>query len=164
MKSSFYLIAALTLAGCMHGTEPARTPAQQQGETRMFTQADFAQLRFLEGRWSGRAPDGSTFYEAYDFPADGQMRSRRFTNERFEEASDGSSIALADGVITSTWGEFTWRATEVSDGFVAFDPVNAPSRFSWRRVGDGRVDVVQNWTDAEGSPQTYTVPLTRIGG
>ena len=50
-------------------------------DTPMFTQHNFAYLRFLEGRWQGHAPDGSYFYERYDFPAEGGLRSRRFPDD-----------------------------------------------------------------------------------
>ena len=130
----------------------------------MFTQSDFAQMRFLEGRWKGIGPDGAPFYEEYDFPAPATLRSRRFPDAQFAAASDGSTVTLEAGTVMARWGEFTWMATEVADGVACFAPVNAPSSFCWRRTGPASVEVVQRWQDEHGKDQAYTVPLVRLAG
>lgn len=133
------------------------------GENGMFTQADFEQLRFLEGRWQGRAPDGSHFFEEYDFPDSATMRSRRFADATFAASTDGSTVTLEGGQIVSRWGEFSWTADSVQPGLVSFRPINAPSSFSWRRLDDDSVEVAQRWRDGDGVEQSYTVPLEKIG-
>ncbi len=147
-------ILAATLAIAMLSGAP-----EEKG---IFTETDFAQLRFLEGRWQGRAPDGSSFYEEYDFPDQVTMRSRRFPDATFRTSTDGSTASLEGGKIVSRWGEFSWTADSVQPGFVSFRPINAPSAFSWRRVDDDSVEVAQRWRDANGIDQSYTVPLERI--
>ena len=126
-----------------------------------YNQSDMTKLNFLVGRWSGQGPDGKTFYEEYDFSEPTVFRSRRFPDSRFLEATDGSTVELRGNQIISTWGEFTWEATTVTNGFVEFRPVNAPSSFSWRETGPETVEVVQNWTDENGEAQHYTIALTR---
>lgn len=128
----------------------------------MFTSTDLAQLKFLEGRWKGIGPDGKPFYEAYDFPDPATFRSRRFPDARFSAPSDGSTVTLQDGQLVSRWGEYTWRAVEVTQHQACFEPMNAPSAFCWRRSGDATVEVVQRWTDQSGTAQTYTVRLERL--
>ncbi|RYG88928.1 MAG: hypothetical protein EON59_02920 [Alphaproteobacteria bacterium] len=119
-------------------------------------------LGFLEGRWSGTAPDGSIFYEAYDRPDAFTLRSRRYKDARFAEETDGSVVSLKNGQITSTWGKYVWRATGVSDGFASFEPVNAPSAFAWRRIDADTVEVTQKWTDEKGLVQSYALELRRV--
>ena len=128
----------------------------------MFTESTMDYLGFLEGRWSGTAPDGSVFYEEYDLPDALTMRSRRFEDQSFTTVSDGSIVAFKDGQITSTWGEYVWCASEVIEGRAAFEPINAPSSFAWQRVDADNVEVTQKWTDENGAPQTYSLTLNRI--
>jgi hypothetical protein len=71
-------------------------------EKKMLTVSDFAHLRFLEGRWIGKAPDGSDFYEEYSFPNEREMRSSRYPNASFNASNDGSVVAWQDGQVTST--------------------------------------------------------------
>ena len=90
------------------------------------------------------------------------VRSQRYKDASFADAIDGSAVALKDGKLISTWGEFTWEATSVAEGHVSFAPLNAPSSFSWRRVDANTVEVTQNWTDEKGAAQSYALELNRI--
>lgn len=131
-------------------------------EKRMLTVQDLDKLEFLIGRWSGKSPDGSVFYEAYSRPEPTLMRSQRYNDASFSTAVDGSTVALSDGKLISTWGEFSWAAMSVGDGEVSFSPVNAPSSFSWRKIDADKVKVTQNWTDEKGVAQSYELELTRF--
>jgi hypothetical protein len=128
----------------------------------MFTDADFAHLRFLEGRWVGKGPDGSDFYEEYSFPNGTEMRSNRYPDATFTTSTDGSVVALHDGQVMSTWKEFTWKASALVPGNACFAPVNAPSSFCWERVSNSEVHVTQRWSDEKGAPHEYVVPLRRL--
>ena len=154
------LLAVLVAIG-----STAATPGDWQTAARnesMFTAASMNHLSFLEGRWSGTAPDGSIFYDAYDRPNPLTLRSRRYKDASFREVTDGSTVALKDGRITSTWGKYVWRATRIAEGLATFEPVNAPSAFSWQRIDADTVEVVQRWTDEKGAAQSYTVRLRRV--
>lgn len=128
----------------------------------MFTSADFAHLKFLEGRWKGTGPDGTAFYEAYDFVDVTTFRSRRYPDMRFTTPGDGSTVTLEAGEIISRWGEYSWRATSVTANEACFEPMNAPSSFCWRRTSDIAAEAVQQWTDGTGKEQRYAIPLERI--
>lgn len=128
----------------------------------MFTESTMDHFKFLVGRWSGTAPDGSAFYEEYDRTDASTLRSRRFEDQSFTAVSDGSIVAFKDGQITSTWGEYVWCASEIVEGRAAFDPINAPSSFVWQRVDTDSVEVTQKWTDENGALQTYSLTLNRI--
>ena len=127
----------------------------------MFSIEDFAQLQFLVGRWRGESADGKPFFEEYDHPEAKVFQSHRYADESFAERNDGSTIAYADGEVTSTWGDFTWRASIIGADGAVFEPVNAPSRFEWRRVDESTLEAHQRWT-AEGKEQQHTIRLARV--
>lgn len=128
----------------------------------MFDESSFSQLRFLEGRWKGIGPDGKEFFEEYVLAEPMLLRSIRHADAAFDQATDGSTIALKDGVITSTWGQFTWKATSLGPAKACFEPVNAPSSFCWERVAPDRLTVTQRWTDADGKEQSFVLTLDRV--
>ena len=152
MRSLIHLTCAALLAGC------ATSPENHH----MFSVADFAHLRFLEGRWEGIGPDGTRFYEQYSFPRTEEMRSTRFADATFAQPQDGSLVALDGGRVVSTWQTFTWEASELAPGKACFTPLNAPSAFCWERVSDAEARVTQRWTDEHGRPQQYVVQLRRL--
>lgn len=128
----------------------------------MFTSADLAHMKFLEGRWKGTGPDGKPFYEAYDFPDPTTFRSRRYSDAQFSASSDSSTVTLQNGEIISRWGEYTWKAVEITPRAACFEPMRAPSSFCWRRTGDATAEVIQRWKDQAGKDHSYTVPLERL--
>lgn len=131
------------------------------GKDMKFTPADFAHLRFLEGRWEGTGPDGNPFHERYVFPSDTEMHAIRYRDSSFTEAGDGSTVRLEAGAVTSRWQQFTWKAVDLAPGKACFEPVEAPSAFCWERISEDEVRVTQRWSDDRGNPQQYSVPLRR---
>ena len=131
-------------------------------QSRMFTQSDFNQLKFLEGRWQGSDPKGNVFYEQYDFPDGVTLRSLRFPTREFATSTDTSTVTLKDGEIISRWGDFSWRASEITRDKACFEPVNAPSAFCWTLSSPTALEVSQRWKDASGKEQTMTMALKRL--
>lgn len=148
------LLSLLVLCAC---TTPP--PAGQRG----YTEKDLAQLKFLEGRWQGRALDGSAFFEEYDFTGPRLFRSRRYSDASFAKVTSTSTVALKDnGELVSTWGTFTWKAVSLSAGNACFEPLKAPSAFCWQRVDASHVNVTQRWTDNAGKAAAHVLPLTLL--
>ena len=127
----------------------------------MFSFDDFAQLKFLEGRWRGVSADGKEFYEEYERPEPGVFHSRRYPDASFDQHTEGSTIRFEDGEVVSQWGEFTWRASEIGADSARFAPVSAPSEFDWHRVDADTLEAIQRW-EAGGKAQQYTMRLTRV--
>lgn len=150
MFSALVLASVLMSAGAV--PEPSARP---------FTLTEFAQLKFLTGRWKGTGPDGKDFYEEYDFPAAHTLRSRRYPDASFSTSTDSSTVSFDNGEVISRWGEFSWKATQISAEDACFAPVNAPSSFCWQRAG-AAVEVTQRWIGDDGKEQSYTLKLTRI--
>lgn len=128
----------------------------------MFNESTFAQIKFLEGRWVGVGPDGKEFYEEYVLVEPTLFRSIRHADASFTKATDGSTVALKDGVITSTWGEFSWKAVLLTASKACFEPINAPSSFCWERVASDTVTVTQRWTGSDGKEQSFRLTLNRV--
>jgi len=127
----------------------------------MFSIDDFGKLQFLTGRWKGRSADGKEFYEEYARPTPTVLRSHRHTSADFADPADGSIITLENSEIVSTWGEFTWRATEVGADYANFEPVEAPGAFFWHRIDDDTLEARQP-RSADGGQQEFTIRLTRV--
>lgn len=127
----------------------------------MFSVDDFAQLKFLEGRWRGVTADGKEFYEEYLHPEPTVFRSRRYPDAGFDQHTDGSTIRLTEGEVVSEWGAFTWRASSIGPDSACFAPVSAPSEFDWHRIDADTLEATQRWS-AEGKPQQYTIRLKRV--
>lgn len=128
----------------------------------MFNESTFAQIKFLEGRWVGVGPDGKEFYEEYVLVEPTLFRSIRHADASFTKATDGSTVALKDGVITSMWGEFSWKAVLLTASKACFEPINAPSSFCWERVASDTVTVTQRWTGSDGKEQSFRLTLNRV--
>ncbi|UXH76747.1 hypothetical protein [Roseateles amylovorans] len=128
----------------------------------MFNESSFSQIKFLEGRWKGVGPDGKDFFEEYVLAEPTVFRSIRHADATFSKATDGSTVALKDGVITSTWGQFTWKATSLSDSKACFEPVAAPSSFCWERVAPDTITVTQRWVGSDGKEQSFVLTLNRV--
>lgn len=141
-------------------------PAQAQ-ENRAarapFSHADFMQLAFLEGRWSGTGPDGKAFFEHYDFSDAMTFRARRYPDAAFSTATDSGAVTFKEGDVVSRWGPYRWRASELAAGRACFAPLDAPSHFCWQKAAPDRVEVVRRWTDAAGKAQSMTMTLRRVG-
>lgn len=147
------------LAALMAGLSACSTVPLDQT---MFDEAKFAQLKFLEGRYKGVGPDGKPFFEQYLLAGKRLLESSRYSDASFTVRTDGSSVALTDGSIISTWGQFTWKACSLSATKICFEPVNAPSSFCWEQVDNTTVSMTQRWADADGKAQSYSLLLKRL--
>ena len=114
---------------------------------------------FPEGRWEGSDGKGNAFYEQYDFP---DALTLRFPTREFGKRTDASTVTLKDGEIVSRWGDFSWRASEITRDKACFKPVNAPSLFCWQLASATALQVTQRWKDASGKEQTMTMALKRL--
>lgn len=151
---------AATVAACSGGGAPPGTVTPRDGA--QVSEAEFASLRWLEGRWSSGRSSNRQF-ERYDFVSDTLIRIRTYPNASFRGPVDSSFVVLRDDRVFAVWRSAEWVATELTPVSVSFMPLEgAPNAFSWHRTGDGRREVRSTWQDAEGRTQRRVLRLRRV--
>jgi hypothetical protein len=150
-------LAAALLTACWRGL--ADRPAVGR-----FTAAQFASLRWLEGTWRGRLPDGGAFYERYRFVDDSTIAMRAFSDSTLAATSDSARITLRDGTVANEGGAARWAATRLDATGVAFTPVEgATNSFTWTLERADRWAATLTWRDHAGQAHVVTYPMERIG-
>lgn len=151
------ILAACLLTACWRGA--ADRPAVGR-----FTAADFARLRWIEGTWRGRLPDGRAFYERYRFVDDSTIAMQAFADSTLTSTSDSARIALRDGMIADEGGAARWAATRLDSTGAAFTPIEgATNAFTWIRDRGDRWSTALTWTDKHGEAHSVTYPMERVG-
>lgn len=157
------LLVSFALLASACASPPARETAAAPSPTPgRFSVADLAHFSFLEGRWTGIDPNGQPIYEQGYFPNKFRLRMESF-DSTFTALRDRVQVYVSSGHIISHHYGDVWRATEVRDGFAAFEPVNAPDAFHWKRIDANTVELLRRTTGEDGKPQSYTIMLKRVG-
>ena len=141
---------------------PLLTACASAPTSATFSNDDFLQLRFLEGRWQGTAPSGGLFYEEYRFPSADVMRVGRFDDASFAAELDHSLVILDDGHVYSLWNEYKWEAIELSASGACFIPLNTISTYCWKRISADEVHVTQSYPATKDDPGHYKIPMRRL--
>jgi len=129
-----------------------------------FTAPQFASLRWIEGTWRGRLPDGGAFYERYRFADDSTIVMRAFADSTLTSTSDSGRIVLRDGTVADEGGAARWGATRLDSSGVSFAPIEgATNAFTWARDRADRWTATLTWTDKDGEARAVTYPMERIG-
>jgi hypothetical protein len=129
----FALGVLLGVAGCSSNTPRVDTTAAATAPA--FTAQNLRMLGWLEGKWRGTLPDGKPFFEGYRVLNDSTIAKYDYPDALATTPSDSGLITLRAGRITSGSGAMIWGVTQLSDGFVRFDPVQgARNSFVWRRT------------------------------
>jgi hypothetical protein len=151
------ILGAALLTACWRG-------AADQPAVGRFTAAQFASLRWLEGTWRGRLPDGGAFYERYRFVDDSTIAMQAFADSTLGGSTDSARIALRDGTVADEGGVARWAAIRLDSGRVAFTPIEgATNAFTWTRDRTDRWIATLTWTDKDGQAHVVTYPMERIG-
>jgi len=129
-----------------------------------YSVQDFAQLRWLEGSWRGRLPDGGYFYERYGLVDDSTIVMHGFADSTLARATDSARITLRDGTIADEGGSSRWVATRLDSNVVDFTSAKEASNgFAWARESPDRWTATLRSTDAQRRPQTTVYRMERIG-
>jgi len=151
------ILAALLLTACVR--DRPDPPAVGR-----FTPAQFASLRWIEGTWRGRLPDGGAFYERYRFVDDSTIVMQAFADSTLSATSDSARIVLRDGTVADEGGAARWAATRLDSSGVAFAPIEgATNSFTWTRDRADRWTATLTWADKDGQARAVTYPMERIG-
>jgi hypothetical protein len=129
-----------------------------------FTAADFARLRWLEGRWRGFMPDGKTFYESYTIDNDSTIVKQSYADTTFTNPTDRSVIQLRGTTVSDEGGNSRYVATRIDSMGVDFAPERgANNHFSFAREDATKWNATLRWTDAQGQARSVVYALHRFG-
>ena len=162
-------LAALASLACRPGrdaiVEDAGTSSRATGTVAgKYTAANFAHLRWIEGRWRGFMPDGKTFYEQYRFVDDSTIAMHSFPDSTFTKASDSSRVLLRDSTVANEGLTARWVATRLDTTGVDFAPHHgAQNHFTWARETPTQWNATLRWSDKEGRPRSVVYALHRFG-
>jgi hypothetical protein len=141
----------------------AERPAAVQPAAGRYSLQDFRRLRWLEGSWRGKLPDGGHFYERYRVLNDSTIVMRGFADSTFASATDSARITLRGGTVADEGGA-RWVATRLDSSAVDFaSERDASNNFTWVRESPDRWTATLRSTDRQGHAQTTVYPMERIG-
>lgn len=111
----------------------ARAQSSQRGQPKTpFSAADFAKLHWLEGTWSGTAPDESPIYARFHFASDSTLEIAYYRDESFAQPGGTGRVYLTVGRIFHTFGPGRWGASNVDSSGVFFVPqLSTHSSLAW---------------------------------
>ncbi len=139
---------------------PGRPEAQVTSAT-TITRAQFAALRWLEGRWLGSGGNYPRFFEEYVFVNDTTIEQREFgMDSTFTSAPNAARIVLSQGRILSLRrGAQSASVARIATDTVWFETGRSGSGYRWHRV-DGN-----EWVATLGGGSAPTVyRMRRVGG
>jgi hypothetical protein len=142
---------------------PATGPPVAEPTPITVTAAEFAGLRWLEGRWVGHGPDGKPFFEGYRVADDSTIVTYGYPDAASTTPGDSSTIALRAGVVTTGEGG-RYVLTELSDGHAQFSP-RGPARnsFDWDRTSPNAWVATLRWPDnSDGSAREVVYQMRRL--
>jgi hypothetical protein len=141
----------------------AAAPATQASPAGSFTLADFAHLRYLDGSWRGKLPDGKYFYERYRIVDDSTIAMQGFSDSTYATVSDSSRIALRGTTVASEGPASRWEATRLDSTSVDFVSArNSSSGFTWKRETADRWTATIRSTGGDGQARSTVYNMERV--
>ena len=129
---------------------PSATPAAAPAVTAAsFSPTQFAQLKWLEGRWRGEGGGVPPFFEGYRWVDDSTIRKYDFKDSTFSAPTDSGDITLRGGQVRSGSAAQSWVAVALDSASVRFAPERGASNgFEWRRSAPGAWTARLTWDSA----------------
>ena len=127
------------------------------------SQAQFQQLRWVEGDWMGSGGGIAAFYERYKWVDDSTISKFDIDGPAASGAvKDSGYITLRAGVVRTGSAARSWIVTSMDSSHVVFAPEQRGSNgFEWRRAGAFRWTARLTW-DSAGIARERTYEMTRI--
>lgn len=148
------LLLGLAVADCRAGEGTRQRPTSPM----TVSPAEFKSLRWLEGRWKGKAPDGKPFYEAYRFTDDSTIATWNYPDSTALVATDSGEIRLRGGQATSGGEQVAWVVAALDSGTVEFAPLrSARNSFTWAREPGGGWVATLHWPASGNEPAREVV-------
>ena len=138
--------------------------ASASAKSSPYSLAQFAQLRWLEGRWRGALPDGGFFYEQYRWTDDSTIVMHAFADSAFARATDSARVSLRNGVVANEGLTARWVATRLDSAAVEFVPRRGASNgFSWVRESPDRWTATLQSPSRDGGVRSTVYRMERTG-
>ena len=130
-----------------------------------YSVQDFGRLRWLDGSWRGRLPNGGFFYESYRLLDDSTILMSAFHDPEFSHASDSTLIVIRGGTVIDQSNP-RWLATRLDASGVDFaSERDASNNFTWTTESPKSPD---RWTATlrsmgqDGRPRITVYPMERV--
>ena len=138
--------------------------ASASAKSNPYSLAQFAQLRWLEGRWRGTLPDGGFFYEQYRWLDDSTIVMHAFGDSAFARATDSARVSLRFGVVANEGITARWVATRLDSAAVEFIPRRGASNgFTWVRESPDRWTATLQSPSGDGRMRSTVYHVERVG-
>lgn len=165
-RTSPFAVGALLLlfvgVTCRNETPDDEQPSAVQPAAGRYAVEDFGKLRWLEGNWRGRLPDGGYFFERYGVQDDSTIVMHGFPDSTFAQATDTARLTFRDGTIADE-GSSRWMATQLDSNVVDFaSEKNAANGFIWARESQDRWKATLRSLNRERQPQTTVYQMERV--
>ena len=128
-----------------------------------FVTADFAKLRWLEGKWRGFMSDGNKFYESYALEDDSTIVKHSYPDSTFTNPTDRSVISLRGTTVANESENARWVVTRIDSTGADFAPERGANNFfTFTREDATKWSASLRWTE-NGQPKTVVYALHRFG-
>lgn len=154
-----YLAAPAAVLALVSLASSAQAQGYVSQSAATITTAQFGSLRWLNGDWRGRMPDGKAFHERYRFANDSTIIVTSFGDDStFKRATQTDTIALRSGVVRQGAATLT-RVSEQGLSFANLS--NTASNYDFARLPGG------SWTATiygakDGKPTKVVYHMQRV--
>lgn len=142
---------------------PARPAEPPAPAAVSVSPAQFAQLRWLEGRWRGEGGGVPPFFEGYRWADDSTIRKYDFADSTFSAPTDSGDVQLRAGQVRNGSPRQSWVAVALDSVSIRFAPERgATNGFEWRRGAAGSWTARLTW-DSAGVPRERVYEMRAAG-
>ena len=146
-------LTLVTLGAASAAAQAAATTAPARVD-----RAGIGTLRWLEGTWRGRLPDGGWFYERYAFVNDSTIQVSHLRDSTLALAREGERVMLRDGAVRYERA----HATRLDASGIDFEGTGAHG-FTWAPERDGTWTAIIRGTDRAGRGYSTIYQMERVG-
>lgn len=153
MKRLTILLAAiLIVASCLLSLDA------QTVQTKKFSPADLAKLKWIEGTWRGTGDVEKAFFERYRFENETTLAVDSFTDEKLTKVDETTRFILSDGQFGNGGDDSRWAASVIDYQGITFVPVaKARNTFRWQRESDNSWTAILQWPASDDKPARQRV-------
>jgi hypothetical protein len=134
LSASLFVIAGIAACGPAKSDGVDTAKATQAAATPIpsFTKAQFASLRWIDGKWRGKTPAGQPIWDSYRMVNDSTMHQGTFTDSTYKTQRDSAVVSWRNGTVIDQGSGAPWFATALDSSGVSFSLPKSPmNRITW---------------------------------